>query len=450
MTGGITDTLGAIVPPGSVHPWEKLDEGWRQRLSQGILPGTAIGGLVFPNTQAELAQVMAWAHQNQWCVMPVGSGCKVGWGGLVATRRSTHGNGNADGLPLIAVSTSRLNRLIEHAVGDLTITAEAGLTLRDVQATLAQVGQFLAIDPAYPETATLGGIVATADAGSWRHRYGSVRDMILGLSLVRADGQVVKAGGRVVKNVAGYDLMKLLTGSYGTLGMIAQVTFRVYPLPEASQTVVLSGQAEALEQAAQTLLSSALTPTAVNLLSAPLMEILGLGQTGGLLIRFQSIVASVQQQADRVLQVGQSLGLTATDYPTEDEVALWLRLQELMLLPQAEGAIACKIGIRPTAAVAFLSQLAQWLPDAIALLYAGSGLGQLVLPATTPIATLLQLRQFCQERGGFCSILQAPAAIKQQIDVWGYAGNALEIMRQIKQQFDPNHLLSPHRFVGGI
>lgn len=354
---------------------------------------------------------------------------------------------------IVVVSTQRLNRLIEHAVGDLTITAEAGMKFCDLQEILAKTGQFLALDPAYPEEATLGGIIATADAGSLRQRYGGVRDMLLGLSFVRADGEIAKAGGRVVKNVAGYDLMKLFTGSYGTLGIISQVTFRLYPIPEASETVVLTGTADAIEQATKTLLASALTPTAIDVLSTQLVTRLGIGEGMGLITRFQSVTASVKEQSARLLEVGQHLGLKGSSYSGNDESNLWQNLAKEMGTSGKKPGILCKIGVLPAAAIATLTQLDNIAPQmGMGLIHAGSGLGLLRLENLQgENATFLQkMRHSCQSHSGFLTVLEAPVSLKQQMEVWGYTGNALDLMRRIKQQFDPENILSPHRFVGGI
>ena len=163
-------------------------------------------------------------------------------------------------MPRSIVSTQKLDRLIAHAVGDLTVTVEAGMKFAKLQEILATAGQFLPLDPAYPDRASIGGIIATADTGSLRHRYGGVRDLLLGITFVRADGKIAKAGGRVVKNVAGYDMMKLFTGAYGTLGILTEVTFRVYPLPTTEGTVILTGAADKLANLAKILLSKYFDP----------------------------------------------------------------------------------------------------------------------------------------------------------------------------------------------
>ena len=451
-----TQELESIVGTAGICLPQYTEVFWQERVEKAVAPDTKIDCTVYPNTQEELAAVIAWAQQTRCAVLPCGSGSKLDWGGLVkfdSPRQNSLKVGllkgdlgvSPDAAGLVAVSTSRLNRLVQHAVGDLTVTAEAGMKFADLQLILAAAGQFLPIDPAYPQEATLGGIVATADAGSLRHRYRGVRDLLLGITFVRSDGKIAVAGGRVVKNVAGYDLMKLFTGAYGTLGVISQVTFRVYPLPESSGTVVLTGEINALSQTAQILLSSALTPTAVDLVSPDLVAQLGLGKGTGLIVRFQSIAESVKQQSARLLEVGEKLGLQGTSCCENDEHQLWQRLPETMWDSGTKSAIICKIGIRPSEAVTAINEL----PVQDALIHAGSGLGVLRFETATA-DTLLQVRRGCEAKGGFLTVLAAPADIKQQLDVWGYNGSAIDLMRRIKQQFDPENLLSPHRFISGI
>ncbi|MEH2113121.1 FAD-binding oxidoreductase [Nostoc sp.] len=430
-----TDFASIIGGENAVCLWENIELGQQKRIQQAMASEKFPSCIVYPRTQKQLAAVIAKAHTNNWRVLPCGSGSKLNWGGL------------AKGIDVV-VSTERINQLIEHAVGDLTVTVEAGMKFSDLQALLAKSRQFLALDPTAPESATIGGIVATADTGSLRQRYGSVRDQLLGITFVRADGEIAKAGGRVVKNVAGYDLMKLLTGSYGTLGFISQLTFRLYPLAEASGTVVLTGKAEAISQAADILRGSALTPVQADLLSNKLVSSLGLGEGLGLIARFQSISESVKEQSNRVLEVGQKLGLDGAIFADGDEANLWQRLQERIHTSATESVITCKIGVLPTAAVEILTQVE------LGLIHISSGLGLLQLESKNQV---LKIRDACgglrlrtQANRGFLTILSAPIAVKEQIDVWGYTGNALPLMRRIKEQFDSKNILSPGRFVGGI
>lgn len=435
----ILQELEPIVGESGICDWENLKPVWQERIARATSPEHFPSSIVYPSIAEELKSVITRAYNNGWGVLPCGSGTKLGWGGV------------SKGVDLV-VSTERLNRVVEHAVGDLTVTVEAGVKFADLQEILLKTGQFLPLEPAYPQEATIGGIVATADSGSWRQRYGGVRDMLLGISFVRSDGQIAKAGGRVVKNVAGYDLMKLFTGSYGTLGILTEVTLRVYPVQEAAATVVLTGEKDAIASATKTLLASALTPTAVDLLSTKLVTQLGLGQGIGLMVRFQSVTDSVKEQSSRLLEVGQQLGLQGTLYTDANEANLWQSLQEQIWRAPHQPAITCKIGVLPTAAVTTLTQLDTLTSSTgLGFIHAGSGLGRLRLDsaAVTP-ETILEMRRHCQAQSGFLTLLEAPISLKQQLDVWGCNGSALNIMSQIKQQFDPKNLLSPYRFVGGI
>ena len=435
----IAQELEVIIGDSGICDRENLEPDWQERLARTTLPDNIPSCIVYPSISEELARVMMHAHSQHWGVLPCGCGSKLGWGGL------------AKDVDLV-VSTQCLNRVIEHAVGDLTVTVEAGVKFADLQDLLLKSGQFLPLEPAYPQDATIGGIIATADSGSLRQRYGGVRDMLLGISFVRSDGQIAKAGGRVVKNVAGYDLMKLFTGSYGTLGILTEATFRVYPVPEAAGTAVLIGGAEAIASATQTLLASALTPTAIDLISTKLVTQLGIGQGLGLIVRFQSVAQSVKEQCSRLLEVGQTLSLQGTLYTDVEEASLWQSLPEQIWKASQQPAITCKIGVLPNTAVTTLTQLdALTSSTGLGLIHAGSGLGLLRLdPATVTPQVIMKMREYCQAQNGFLTVLEAPISLKQQLDVWGYSGNGLNIMRLIKQQFDPKNILSPQRFVGGI
>lgn len=435
----IAQELETIVGASRVCNRENLKPLWLEKLNGVNTTENLPSIIVSPNTTEELSQVITQAYSKGWQVLPCGSGSKLSWGG----------SGNSVDL---VISTERLNRVIEHAVGDLTVTVEAGVKFAQLQAILLKTNQFLPLEPAYPQNATIGGIIATADSGSLRQRYGGIRDMLLGISLVRSDGQVAKAGGRVVKNVAGYDLMKLFTGSYGTLGILTEVTLRVYPVTEASGSLVLTGDVEAIASATKTLLASSLTPTAIDLLSNQIVTQMNLGKGMGLIVRFQSVTEAVKQQCSRLLEIGQKLGLQGNLYADADESTLWQLLPEQIWSTPQKPGIVCKIGVLPNAAASTLTHLETLTSSTgLGLIHAGSGLGLLRFDAETVTAqTINEMRSYCQERKGFLTVLEAPIALKQKLDVWGYNGNDLKIMRQIKQQFDPTNILSPNRFVGGI
>ncbi len=409
---------------------------WQRQISSAIV-NPADAYLIFPQNIDTLAAIIQQAHQQQWRILICGNGSKLDWGKLTQDIQ-------------LVISTQKCDRLIEHAVGDLTVTVESGMKLSDLQVILRSQQQFLPIDPFDPDSATIGGIVATADTGSWRQCYGGIRDLVLGLSFIRADGKIAKAGGRVVKNVAGYDLMKLFTGAYGTLGLISQVTFRTYPLPQSSQTLLLTGDSQGIAKATQTIRNSSLTPTALDLLSPDLMQQWQLGTDIGLILRWQTIAPSIEQQSATVRAIASGLNLTVRDYSNEDEISLWQQLSKTIQIPSTDTAIICKIGIIPQKAVDFLQQLAAISTSKTpAIIHGGSGIGKMWLE-TDNLDVLHQMRSHLEQNRGFLTILSASKSIKQQIDVWGYQGNALRTMQALKYQFDSSQILNPGRFVGNI
>lgn len=435
MTYEIAEKLEILVnSDADLISWKNVDNYWKEKLERAIATKTLPSYLISPHSAESLAQTVKLAHEKQLSILPCGSGSKLNWGGMVKEAQ-------------LVVSTQCLNKIIEHAVGDLTVTVEAGVKLSDLQKILNQSNQFLPLDPAYPDSATIGGIVATADSGSWRQRYGGVRDMVLGLSFIRADGQIAKAGGRVVKNVAGYDLMKLFTGSYGTLGIVSQVTFRLYPLPEASGTIVLTGDVNAIATAAQTILNSSLMPAMAEILSTGLINRLEIGKEIGLIVRFQSIEESVREQLDKVTAIAQQLGLNITIINKQDELSLWQRLQQIIRIPNSKEAVTCKIGLISNKAVSTLEKL-DFLTNeqGLGTINLASGLGRLHFQQGE-IEQIQNMRSLCQDNQGFLTILEAPNFIKEKIELWGYTGNALDIMRRIKEKFDPNNLFSSGRLL---
>jgi glycolate oxidase FAD binding subunit len=380
-----------------------------------------------PSSASELAELVTIANQAQSPLIVAGNSSKLDWGGIVRDAKSI-------------VSTQKLDRLIAHAVGDLTVTVEAGMKFASLQEILATAGQFLPLDPAYPTRSTIGGIIATADTGSLRHRYGGVRDLLLGISFVRADGKIAKAGGRVVKNVAGYDMMKLFTGSYGTLGILTEVTFRVYPLPANSGTVILTGTVDGLSKAAKILLASTLTPISVDVLSTAFSQHLEISNTPSLVVKFATIPASIAEQSEQLLAIGKGLGLKGGIWQGAQEQQLWSGIQTGIW---GDASIGCKLGVRSTAAVDSVDLIDRLSENTSkAVIHLNTGIGACTLTDSNHIKSL---RTHCEAAGGFLSVLQAPVDVKEKIDVWGYRGNAVPLMREIKQQFDPVGILNPGR-----
>ena len=432
MTTAIASKLKSIIDINTkLVELHDADISWQTKINQVVETNNPIY-LLIPQTIDALAEIVKQAAQQQWRILICGNGSKLNWGKITKDIQ-------------LVISLQKCDRLIEHAVGDLTVTVEAGMKLADLQAKLRSHNQFLPLDPRDAD-ATLGGIVATADTGSWRQRYGGVRDLLLGISFVRADGEIAKAGGRVVKNVAGYDLMKLFTGSYGSLGIITQLTFRTYPLIKTSQTLLVTGKAEKIAQATQTIRNSGLTPVAMDLLSTAIVNRLNIDAEIGLIIRWQTIPESIAQQIAQVQAIANKLNLTTNNYQDQAEIDLWQNCANLTSLPNSDTAVICKIGIAPTATVNFL-QLEQVVNhNASVRIHASSGIGQLHLDHADE-QIIQKMRSHCQQNHGFLTILDAPKTLKQQTDIWGYSGNALKTMKAIKNQFDPQNILNCDRFI---
>lgn len=395
--------------------WNHSSE-WEKKIKMLNLKDSLPRYLVIPNTKNMLSQFMKICDEQSWRICLLGNGSKLNWGKLPQEFD-------------IFVSTVKINNIIEHAVDDLIITVESGIKLVNLQNFLAQRGQFLPIAPFYPDSATIGGIVATADSGSWRERYGGVRDLILGISFLRHDGQQVKAGGKVVKNVAGYDLMKLLTGSYGNLGVITSVTFRLFPLPEYSASMLLSGGKEAIKKIRTTIASSGLTPTMADLLSPSIIDS---NENIGLLLRFQSIEASVKKQLQQIQTWATELELSHQEYQGEAESDLWSNIRQKISPAPESLSILCKLGILPSQAVEFVANC-----QGNCTINMSTGVGYGLWPEKTTSAELRKLRQDCERYSGFLTVLVASPLIKKEIEPWGYVGNGLSMMKTIKQNFDP-------------
>ena len=309
------------------------------------------------------------------------------------------------------VRTERLTRIVDYSPSDMVLTAEAGVTLAQVNAAAAEHGQRLALDPPQPDRATIGGIVATGTFGPRRARYGTVRDLIIGVTLVRADGVVARGGGKVVKNVAGFDLPKMACGSMGTLGMIAEATFRLHPMPEKSATAVFRGLSTAdVFAKTKSMRDLQLEPVSVVALRV------ASGQYD-LGVRFEGFGKGVDQQMQR---------LGAHDEPFDHDAA------------RTGGPTRVRIGSLPSRFAAVAAIVETLDPKAFAW-YPTLGVGFLECGGSA--AALVAARD---------SIGQLIVETRTSVDPWGSAGSAFPIMQSLKQRFDPDRRLNPGRFAGGL
>jgi glycolate oxidase FAD binding subunit len=391
-----------------------------------------------PASVAEASRVLAAACRAGKKVVVVGNGGKLGLG-------------NPPERADLILCTRRLDRVLEHAAGDLVVRVEAGARLADVQAALAPAGQWLALDPPEPG-ATVGGVVAANASGPRRLRYGTVRDLIIGITVVLADGTVARAGGKVVKNVAGYDLSKLFCGSLGTLGLIAEATFRLHPRPAAAAVVTLQvKRPEQLGEAVRRLLRSTLVPSAIELTWHD-----PFGPSGLLTVVIEGIRPGVEAQAAAAAELLGEVGEAEVLGPGGTEAAL----SQLGALPWEKAEVGIKVAVPPAELPGALTDLATgWLGHGRLAAHAGTGVLRVGL-AGPDLDSADQVEAFADvvakaraglaARGGTLVVAEAPPGLKRAMDPWGPPGDAVELMRRVKQQFDPDRQMSPGRFVGGI
>jgi glycolate oxidase FAD binding subunit len=395
---------------------------------QGVVPRLVLE----PATLGEAAEALGACARDRLAVAFVGGGTDLELG-RPPTRLDA------------VVRTGRLARLVEHNPSDQIAVVEAGMTIADLQRQLGARGQRLALDPPLPQRATVGGILASNAWGPLRHRHGAGRDLVVGMTFVRADGIIAKGGGKVVKNVAGFDVPRLLVGSLGTLAMIGTVTFRLHPLPEAYATVVLPGlDAAAARALVAAIRASQLDPAAV----AAILE------EGHLrvAVRFEGFGPGVAEQRQRLLAVAERLGREAEPLGDEAARAFWARHD----LIRSEGALRSKLTAPPAALVELVraaAALARALSGGAAVLYPTLGAGFVSGAAADPAAgarAIEDTRAALRPLGGGVVVAAAPGELRALLDPWGPSPPGAAVMRRMKDQLDPEHRLAPGRFVGGI
>ena len=401
--------------------------------------------LIEPATEQQLATALRLADESQLAVIPRGGGSKLGWG-------------NAPSRADLLLSTARLSRIVEHAWGDLTVTVEAGCTIETLQQTLAEHGQRLAIDPLWPEKATVGGMLSSNDSGALRLRFGALRDLIIGVTIALADGTLASSGGKVVKNVAGYDLPKLVTGALGTLGVITRAVFRLHPLPRHSRsfTISVSNPREA-QQIILAIQDSRLAHVALqsqfSAEASPVIDILFEGTEAGLDAQASQLRGFCKSAKSSLAQVHPE-PRTVTNAKASSSPSPWNAREDLWSFSKpAENAIA-KISVLPAdlaRTVELIRTVAQPSRDNWKLLLYATGLGWLrgEGPAGNLHRALTTLRAELEKMGGSLAVLHRPANM-QAFDAWGSPGDSLPLLKAVKTRLDPWSTLNPGRFVGGI
>ena len=415
----------------------------------GLTPALAVA----PHDIGELSQVMAAAHEAGLAVAPWGGGTRMDLGNVIR------------GLDVVA-DLSQLNGVVQHNPADLTATVQAGITLSDLQSRLAEHGQFVALDPPLPDRASVGGTLAVGTAGPLKWRFGSPRDLVLGIKTVQSDGTIVNSGGQVVKNVSGYDLVRLNVGALGSLGIIAEVSLRLMPLPRDEATVLAgfdSGRRSL--SAGMDIFHSQVMPMALTCFDGFVKKLTGVASVGGshfVAVRLGGRPRTVQRELSECASSMRGNGAVSVETLTQgDAIALWRRLADFGWEEDNAPTIGGRAVVLPTRVA----------DVADAILEADASLGLVPTIMSEPAYGTLRVGWFTQnaqvsnedlacilervraavyDAGGRLTIERCPLEVKSTIDVWDVPEDNLTIMRRMKEQYDPKGVLNPGRFVGRI
>jgi glycolate dehydrogenase FAD-binding subunit len=398
-------------------------------------PGDAICGVqpklvLEPANELQLASALRIANDAGLAVIPRGGGTKLSWG-------------NPPSRADFVLSTKRLDKILEHVWADMTVSVEAGCAVGALQSALAQHGQRLAIDVLSPKSATIGGILSTNDSGALRLRFGSLRDLIIGSTIALPDGTLASSGGKVVKNVAGYDMQKLVTGAFGTLGVITRAVFRLHPLPAEASTISCLARDAAESQ--RILLAIQDSKLAHSALQARFIE----GAQPQVDVLFEATAAGIAAQ---IATLKSLVGVQTI----ESDPPVWRARQELFQVARDEAASSAiaKLSFLPT-------QLAS-VAEAISRVATANQLRATFVAQAFGIATLLlrgapqnlyaalQSLRAEHERSAGSLVIQHRPDVMPPLDPWGTAPDSIDLMRSVKRQLDPKSTLNPGRFLAGI
>jgi glycolate oxidase FAD binding subunit len=377
-----------------------------------------------PASSPEAAEVMRACLSESSRLRVAGGRTKLHWGSVTPE-------------PDVSISTERMGRILEHNAGDLTAVVQAGVTLSRAQEVFAEAGQMLALDPPLgaDHSATIGGIVATADTGPLRHRYGAPRDLIVGVTVALSDGTLARSGGKVIKNVAGYDLAKLFSGSFGTLGMITELSLRLHPRPERTATAALECDVPDTLQRA----SSALAHSSLEAMS---LDVTWGGEGGRVMVRFGG--AAPEPRAEAAVGLLEEFGAAKV---IDDDAGLW---EELRARQRSEHGAIVRVAGLPSE----LARISRAVGRMGGSLVGRGALGVLwaELQGDDPQDLVGRIEELRHDLDPLpCVVLDARRGVREKIDVWG--GNqdsSVALMRRIKARFDPQGLCNPGVFVAGI
>jgi glycolate dehydrogenase FAD-binding subunit len=415
--------------------------------------GKTPGIVAYPSSAEQVAQVLGYASQEKLAVIPCRNGTKLAIG-------------NCPERFDIALSLKDLNRVWHYEPADLTVSVEPGMKFGDFQHFVARHGLWLPLDPPGGGRASLGGIVATNSAGPLRLRFGTPRDMVLGMKVATTEGKVIKTGGRVVKNVAGYDLTKLMLGSFGTLGVMVEVSFKLYPLSVDRATFVLAFDSlESTRDFRRQLLRSPLDPMRMVLMDEVAFKLVaGDSAAKGETSRFKIWVEAggsprvVERSGNVLEELSRRAGGQMLRLDSDTALQGWSRIADLHTwLAELYPHIIILTAALPISSCEDILECAYQEAEKTRWAcfgFTGSGIVHLCVPdelAPAEAAALIgRVRTKSQALGGTLVVERCPSAIKDGVDIWGATGDDFEVMRKLKEAWDPNRVLSPGRFVGRL
>jgi glycolate oxidase FAD binding subunit len=426
------------------------------------LAGYEIGGMVAsaavrPGSREQIAEIIRFARAEKLAIVPCGARTKLSIG---APPRQYD----------LALDMIGLDRVIAYDPGDMTLRVESGIPLERIESVLAEHHQFLPLVVPFMERATAGGTIASGVDSPLRQFYGTARDFVLGIEFVIGDGALAKSGGRVVKNVSGYDLHKLMIGALGTLGVLTRINFRTFPLPASTRTIVATFDAAARAvELRHAVARSPLRPLALEIVSPRAAEILdgrglALNRSWSVIASFAGTAKVLERCARDLRQMAEQAGATAlTTREGQGPLAASAGTHEFVpaAMASSPGATILKLSVLPTKMRAIVDAAAR-AADAAALCWAAlaRGLGVIyfgLLPPGRNEETLVRVSRVaneiiaqCVALGGNSTIPWCPAGWKATLPIWGPERDDFLQMRGLKKVFDPHDILSPGRFMGGI
>ncbi len=405
-----------------------------------------------PVSPQGISEVMAVASEHGLSVSPLGGRTRTGLGNV------------SESLDL-AIDVTGVDQVMAHNAADLTATVEAGIRVSRLQEILAEHGQFLAIDPPLPDRATIGGTLAVGWSGPMTWQNWSPRDIVIGMRTVMADGTITKTGGQVVKNVSGYDMARMHIGALGTLGIIAEVSFKLTPLPSRQATVMATFDSDAsCLAAALAVYGSSLVPLAISTLHGQQPSAGGGVGEGrpSLMVRVGGRARSVRRQTDDVASICKRFGAVHSAVIDGDDAAMmWMRIGDLGWADETVPVAGIRVTVLPSDTPRIIQSM-QEIEDSPSLTWrATTQTAQGVVDihwlnvegeySTEHVSsTISRTTQAVRRIGGTAVVTHAPTPIKETLDVWGESTSAINTMRNLKRQYDPDRLLNPGRFMGGI